>query len=397
MSQLEKLYKKDGKTNGNNMKKISITYQEIANIANNLKKPNVQTSLDDDKIFSIYEILKAKTFNLLFGPIIIAVLKHDTDIEFWLVDGQHRIEAAIRLNKEDKNDNLECVFVDVQNQNDTEKLFELVNQDSFKNKWIINSDIFQKNLVKEFKIMLETKYKGCFRIKSSKASHIMTIDEFMNKLIELELLEDWPDGLPSIEDLCERLEDCNEIFIKKVHYLETLTNKDCYHPEEINILGKHKVCIFFKNNNFCSCFIDCLYKKEILPKHDYKNNREALSKKVKNVVWKKMFGSKKMGDCPIPFCENKLEKDYIICGHVISVANGGSNEPDNLKPICANCNTKMSSVNWNDYVLKIIYEKQKNKCFTCKKKIKSMTDALVNDDKIYCEQCNIPNANSDNE
>lgn len=397
MTQLVKLYRKEGKNNGTNTKKISITYQEISNIINDLKKPSIQTSLDIDKIDGIYQMLKDKKCNLLFGPIMIAVLKIDNMIEFWLIDGQHRIEAAIRLNREDKNDNLECVFVDVENQSDIDDLFDFCNKDSCKNKYIINSDIFQKKLIKDFKTMLATRYHDAFREKSSKKSYIMTIEEFINKLIELDLLEGWSDGLPMVETLFEKLEKCNEIFIKKVKYLETLDNKNCYYQEEFTILEKYKVCVFFKNNNFCDCYIDYLCEKEIYPKHDYKNNRETLSKKVKTDVWKKEYGSKKMGDCPIPFCNNKLEKEHFICGHIESVANGGSNDLDNLKPICADCNIKMGSLDWDDYIKKIIYEKQKTKCFTCGKKIKDIGNGLVNEDKIYCKQCGIPNTDSDSD
>jgi len=46
-------------------------------------------------------------------------------------------------------------------------------------------------------------------------------------------------------------------------------------------------------------------------------------------------------------------------------------------------------------IKRIIYEKQKTKCFKCGKKIKNISNVLVNEDNIYCKQCGISNINGD--
>ena len=66
------------------------------------------------------------------------------------------------------------------------------------------------------------------------------------------------------------------------------------------------------------------------------------------------------------------------CGHIISEANGGNLDTDNLKPICSGCNKSMGSKNMDDY-MKEFYPKQYDIKFKKKKNIiLSVLDYLNN-------------------
>ena len=40
------------------------------------------------------------------------------------------------------------------------------------------------------------------------------------------------------------------------------------------------------------------------------------------------------------------------CGHIIAEVNGGETTVENLKPICAQCNLSMGSMNMNEFIKK---------------------------------------------
>lgn len=76
--------------------------------------------------------------------------------------------------------------------------------------------------------------------------------------------------------------------------------------------------------------------------------RKAIPKKIRGEAWKIQFGDTLKGSC---FCCRK-EFDYEDswhAGHIISHSNGGSDTPDNLRPICGSCNGSMGTENMNDF------------------------------------------------
>ena len=123
-------------------------------------------------------------------------------------------------------------------------------------------------------------------------------------------------------------------------------------------------------------------------------------------MWINEFGNKKNGTCPIKYCNHELnnKKFGFQCGHKVSVANKGSNAVINLRPICADCNSKMSSTNWDDYEEELEKEKiwedtyedgNDGECYLCDKKIKRDTFCLKKVKtkkgkiclKISCSKC----------
>jgi hypothetical protein len=66
-------------------------------------------------------------------------------------------------------------------------------------------------------------------------------------------------------------------------------------------------------------------------------------------VWNKEFNGADKGYCPV--CRKRIiTQDSFQMGHKVSLANGGSNNTRNLRPICKKCNGEMGSKNWRDFV-----------------------------------------------
>jgi len=84
-------------------------------------------------------------------------------------------------------------------------------------------------------------------------------------------------------------------------------------------------------------------KHFINPSH----NRKSIPKSIKNQIWRDRFADRFYGKCDV--CRNNIRKDNFEAGHVISARDGGSDTPDNLRPICRSCNRSMGTQNLKDF------------------------------------------------
>lgn len=77
--------------------------------------------------------------------------------------------------------------------------------------------------------------------------------------------------------------------------------------------------------------------------------RKQIPKKLKEIVWDKYIGKEfNISKC---ICCNytEISKENHDCGHVKAVLRGGSNEIENLRPICESCNSSMGAMNMFDF------------------------------------------------
>lgn len=78
--------------------------------------------------------------------------------------------------------------------------------------------------------------------------------------------------------------------------------------------------------------------------------RRPLSKGLRQAIWNQYIGRDK-GESPCWIgCGADITQANFECGHVISVANGGSNHRDNLRPICGACNKAMSTTHMFEWM-----------------------------------------------
>jgi hypothetical protein len=128
--------------------------------------------------------------------------------------------------------------------------------------------------------------------------------------------------------------------------------------------------------------------------------RKRITEQLKKKVWKNEYGNEKTGICPVEYCKNILsnKKFGFQCGHIISLCNKGPTTENNLKPICTDCNIKMSSTNWSDYVHELkkqkiwsdSYDDDHGECDFCNKSITIENFYLVTKHKkikISCRKC----------
>lgn len=79
--------------------------------------------------------------------------------------------------------------------------------------------------------------------------------------------------------------------------------------------------------------------------------RKIFSIKDNGITWENIFGKNYEATCKI--CEkNKMEalnKETWHMGHIVAFAEGGSDDLDNMRPICVECNKSMGKKHLVEY------------------------------------------------
>jgi len=76
--------------------------------------------------------------------------------------------------------------------------------------------------------------------------------------------------------------------------------------------------------------------------------RKAVPKKIRYMVWRQYVGDSLNGKCYC--CDGDIIIENWHVGHVISVARGGGNIVENLRPLCASCNLSMGERHMGDFI-----------------------------------------------
>lgn len=81
---------------------------------------------------------------------------------------------------------------------------------------------------------------------------------------------------------------------------------------------------------------------------DAATKRKAIPKAVKTTLWNIHFTENNAkGECKV--CNKEIKMTDFDAGHIVAVANGGSNNLDNLMPVCSLCNKSMGVQNLNEF------------------------------------------------
>ena len=329
----------------------SITFKKIAGLLGNnkLKTPQFQTVLDEDKVNEMILSYKKNRNYLIFKNKIVIGVIPDYVIEsidnyvMYVIDGQHRIEMAKQMAETGINDYLTFCYYETTTNKEMKKLFLEINKDSHKNSKYVALDEFNQNTYDQFKKYLhENERSFLFSQKKKANNRLYSICELMDLLVERKYMEKY-----SFEELKEDFENKNKIFYRKIDYIEYLNDDpNCFYEGEKTPIENEYICSL-KNNNFIDFLVDT--ENKVIPDHKFKKMKDSLSPRLRIIVWTLSYGECTEGPCPL--CNTLINsgKNGFHCGHIISEANGGQAEPRNLRPICALCNAKMGSTNWDDY------------------------------------------------
>jgi hypothetical protein len=315
-------------------------------------KPSIQRSIMPEQIgrmkIHILEQYELGECNI-FGAISLAKLNNI----LYVVDGQHRLQAIKEIYTEKKlNIPFNAIIYNINTKEQMKKIFNTINNGIPLPDFLIE-DISEnkKDKLRDINDYI-SKRKGFSDTKKNRPN-INTL-EFMNKL-----------NNSKFANLIINLDD----FIKAFDYInysikENIKNPNYIKKEKItsNMLEK---CREFDNYVSLDRSYDFLENEDILEKIDslLRDRKHTIIDEGKNIIengdnirkkfntserqqiWHTYIGPEK-GRVKCPLCKaNNIEPLNFIIGHVKSLYNGGNNNNENLRPICAVCNSSMGTKN----------------------------------------------------
>ena len=88
----------------------------------------------------------------------------------------------------------------------------------------------------------------------------------------------------------------------------------------------------------------------VAPLSEKKSKKKTIPKHIKTLIWNKYIGEDIIKHRCLCCKKETIKNTDFEAGHVLSVFNGGTNELDNLRPICRPCNASMGTMHMVEYI-----------------------------------------------
>jgi hypothetical protein len=313
----------------------------------NMKLPDIQREIDKEWVEKLYHNFllgykQQKYYN--FDRFHLCCLNN----ELYLLNGQHRYQVLKKIN--DDTIEIEFKIESVKSKQEMDELFMKYNH-SKPSKILQNTS--SQLIVNALRKYFDTKY-GIYISHSNKPRrpqiNLDLIVEYMdeNNVIDklkiknpqmlINMIEELNNYYRSLKYDYKQWKDWDVNNIEKI--MEKIHKKSAVNPLYLGIYNKNE-------------WILKLLKKNIdnkdyttYPHYNIEYKRKKIRNTLRSRVWRKR--NKEMdGKCFV--CECQLSNENFVCGHVKAVFWGGTNDLDNLEPICSSCNTDMSVNNLYEY------------------------------------------------
>ena len=333
--------------NLNNTSIVIIPIKELLN--KNIKKPDIQRIIDRSKVndiinFQLDFYKKYEYFNYsASGPINIHVFED----EYYLIDGQHRLESIeILYNKYSHNINVYVMFVHVNSNQELENNYMMIN----KNTTLPDFSCFEnidKKIPEQVAFNIQTEHPDVW----SKSIRARRPHVYFNYFQE------------ALAFICEKLKINNSSDLQE---LIINFNKTCFdYPIEHYTNVNETMYEQAKEKNFCLGLYS--YENEdyrfywakkivedktgiVIKKKNLIKRKGKIPKKLKNESWDKYIG-KNIASVYCICCKSVIiNAKEFTAGHIISEFNGGKVEISNIMPICSGCNSSMGTKNMDEYI-----------------------------------------------
>lgn len=366
--------------------KVVLPIKQLLNT--NILSPEIQRIIDNERVdkivsFQLDYYFKNGTF-LFMGDITLATIKLKDTLnkdsvyqDFYNIDGLHRMSAIKKLALLEKEipimDYGICVnIIEVSSIEEIEKLFRLINMAQPIPEYILDVtfDKSKKQMLKDFEYLFISRYKHYISDAFKPQRPNVNMKKIMDKIYESNLLEIFKNGYelftyfiyindyklkdldPDNVERCEKKKTTNFLYItsdpKHIWMRDrTWINEYISIPKPVKEVPQSHIFTntFYITKNTSTNTSNCNWYEAAKKNKSHKSIPSA----IRYSVWRNYHDSM---DAYCPLCLiTVISIDNFDCGHVISHKNGGSENIDNLIPLCSKCNKSMGAVNLTDYCL----------------------------------------------
>ncbi len=326
-----------------------ITIQTIDDLScKNIIKPNIQRVIDHSKVEDIiqFQLEYHKQHNHFNFSAAGAINIHILDNIYYLVDGQHRLEALQKLYQDYSHIiSFYVLWVEVDTWENLENNYNMIN----KNTPLPDFSCFQninKCIPEETASFFQTKYLDVWsRNSRARRPHV-----FFNYFQEALAFICERAEIKSIKELQKLVEDYNKVC--KDWSITSFKNINDSVYKTAKEKGFFLGLFPYQNEDYRYEWAKRIVERQtgVPVKKSITTKKKRIPKKIKNDSWDKYIG--KDIACELCICckTTKIYAKDFIAGHIISEYNGGDVTVDNIMPICSGCNLSMSTENMRDFI-----------------------------------------------
>lgn len=289
---------------------------------NYIVPPTIQRDVEEDRIEELSKDFE-KDFQPL-TPIYFCVFNKQR----YLMDGQHRLEIYKKNSKYVKT-YIWISEIEVDNEKEIKQVFKIINnQLALNDLWKQPESI--RDILCETVKYFETNYPNAFKFNGRRRPFIKK-ELFRTQITKIQNELD--------------IQSSNEL-INRILYInhEYSQQEPEYFPKKNGSCNRNIIYTLQKENCLYLSMVEewirhCIENK--IPERIYDNfNREK--------VWETYMKNTSRGKCYC--CEQRdITPFHFEAGHVKAKAIGGSDNVENLRPICSPCNKGMGTENLYDY------------------------------------------------
>lgn len=284
----------------------------------------------------------------IFLPGTISVGRLPDKPKMILLDGQHRIRALEQFNKQNSNISNELIRIDiynVQTEEDTYKLYEIINSNKKVALYDGNITPFIIPLVQKF--FKEQFPDYCKTSKNPRCPNI-SLEELGKKLQAYQVIEKIGVTLENVRTrLLEPILSLNAFYSRNTHKFELWGIEEYTAKYKKLMEGSAPFYLgLFRQYEWIDRLIDGKFNESETRAKEIKG-RKKIPAPMRMKVWQKEFGDSLKGQCFC--CSRELLFNEFECGHVVAVKNGGKDTLENLEAVCRTCNLDMGTCNMMEY------------------------------------------------
>jgi|688.fasta_scaffold198178_2 hypothetical protein len=320
--------------------------------------PEIQRRVEPDNIKKIYafqkEYYNKKGEYCLNGSISIG---RDlfTGIDY-LLDGQHRMAAYTKLRSDfpEKSMIITVDTFDCSSIKNIELTYEYINTHNPNPITKLGLDDYK--ILQSFGDLMEKQFKSYLKNTKKPQRPNINLTNLKDAIKEKKLIEKCntyggSTHIKSGVDLFQYILSINKYYCNLEHIQFSKWGINDY-LKIIDKINKHENKLFlslFSNFEWIDRLIEhiTLTKPFNSLKHISNSWRPVITKTLRKAVWLNTNDSDLRGNCYC--CENFIEFDNFVCGHIIPVSIGGETNISNMKAICAPCNLNMGIMNLDKY------------------------------------------------
>ena len=348
--------------------KLRVTLTELIELP--LDCPNIQRDLNIDNVEQIIHFQKKyfleRSSFLFIGDLQVAI-DIDTNI-LYLIDGQHRYSAIKQLCEIMPDYFISINFIKISSINSIyptlEDAFILLNKYTPIPRYILDcmetNNLHYREIIDNFKHFVKKYYKSYLSNAKAPRCPNISLDRMCDKIMDDSIiifqyvssgkeLYDYMNFINKniwvVKDTEKKGQKKGESYSAYLQYY--LTGNDDWTTSKVLLTQFKEESANVDNTNTDNANVD---PANVDPANvAKKNDRITIPQKVRHDVWENFFG-KDYNEHNCPICNLTLISIIKFeVGHIVSLANGGDNNIENLKPICEKCNRSMGVKNMEEY------------------------------------------------